>query len=108
MKAIAIASWFISQEIWMDTERIKGTALLHDCHLASYISNLYLATHLGHLLMKQLELSTSSVDHTLGYAIVQVMFSQQLIMVVSLFFSYVLAHIMCNIGLERVWIYGKF
>ena len=51
--------------------------------------------------MKQLELSTSSVDHTLGYAIVQVMFSQQLIMVVSLFYSYFLAHMMCNIALGK-------
>ena len=63
----------------MDSKGIEGTALLHNWHVSP------LCIHLGHLLMKQLELSTSRVDHTLGYAIVQVM-HQQLIMVVSLFY----------------------
>ena len=71
----------------MDSKGIEGTALLHNWH----VSTLCMYLHLGHLLMKQLELATSRIDHTLGYAIVQVM-HQQLIMVVSLFYFCMYMH----------------
>ena len=39
----------------MDSKGIEGTALLHNWH----VSTLCMYLHLGHLLMKQLELATS-------------------------------------------------